>query len=153
VGAVEPGHGLDATRQRRIGVRDALGEVETALATAASGRAETWAETMVERLTALKGAWRHHVDQNEAADGLFAQILEDSPRLSSKVDRLRGDHESISSAVDAALERTRAAATGGGGVEPAREAVVALLESLVRHRYQGAEVVYEAYNVDIEAGD
>ncbi|HZT66615.1 MAG TPA: hemerythrin domain-containing protein [Acidimicrobiales bacterium] len=146
-------HGLDLTRQRRIGVRDALGEVETALATAAGGRAETWVATMSERLAALEDAWHRHVEQAESPEGLFAQLMDDAPRLRNRVDRLRKDHATINAAIANARQKVAAAAPGGKPVDQAREAVVGLLAALVRHRYQGAEVVYEAYNVDIEAGD
>jgi hypothetical protein len=39
------------------------------------------------------------------------------------------------------------------GVAGVRDQVVAVLSGLVRHRQAGADMVYEAYNVDIEAGD
>jgi hypothetical protein len=68
------------------------------------------------------------------------------------VERARNEHETLRQTV----ERTLAAVPRDGSdvdVAHARDMVVELLTAVVRHRHLGADLVYEAYNVDMEAGD
>ena len=58
----------------------------------------------------------------------------------------------LAAAVDAlALELT--AVTDDDGVEATRQAAVDLIKALLLHRHRGAELVYDAYNVDVAPGD
>ena len=75
------------------------------------------------------------------------------PRLAHAAEKLRVEHAVISAAIDRGSVAVRSAGEDPGGVEDAREAVLKLLQQLIRHRQRGADLVYEAYNVDIEAGD
>ena len=38
-------------------------------------------------------------------------------------------------------------------VKDVREEALGLLQAIARHRQRGADLIYEAYSVDIEAGD
>jgi septal ring factor EnvC (AmiA/AmiB activator) len=127
-----------------------MGRVEGALATAASGRAEAWAKELRDELDDLSAALEQHIAITESPDGLLADIAEAAPRLTKRVERARDDHV----ALRASIERARASLTGAeDATHDARDLVVELLTALVRHRHLGADLVYEAYNVDIEASD
>ena len=43
--------------------------------------------------------------------------------------------------------------TDDDGVEATREQAVELIKALLLHRHRGAELVYDAYNVDVATGD
>jgi hypothetical protein len=128
-------------------------QVEVAVA-ADPGPHGSWSSELVRRLDELRLAFADHVELTEAPAGFFDEIVSDAPRLANAVDKLRDEHQRISESLDRASEDTHAAAAGGEGeVLAARAAVGDVLELLERHRDRGATVVYEAYNVDIEAGD
>jgi hypothetical protein len=97
----------------------------------------------------LRSALQRHVVETEADGGLLNQILTDAPRLANAVYRLRQDHVELSDAVAALLIRP---APGNGDSAAIRDAGLSLLGQLARHRQRGADLLYEAYNVDVGGG-
>lgn len=141
---------LDEARRRRVGVRAAAEDVERALASASSGRTEQWTAEVSTRANKLDDAWTGHIAATEAPDGLFAQVLEDAPRLSHKIDQLQADHVAIREGIEALRSRVGAP---GADLDELQELAFDLLGRISRHRHLGADLVYEAYTVDIEAAD
>jgi|SRR5579884_3184618 len=141
---------LGEARERRAGLRSALGEVERSLASPAAGRAEAWIKTLAADLARLSEALDLHIGSSEAPGGLLDDVVESEPRLAHKVDRARREHQELRYRMDRAL-----AALDRDGVEipELRERVVEVLAGIVRHRHLGADLVYEAFSVDIEAAD
>ena len=144
---------LGAAREVRHGIRQAMGEIETALATAALGRAPAWSSVLADRLQVLRQAFDHHVELTESPTGFLSEIVDQAPRLAHAAENLRVEHSTIATAFERASAAVRSAEEGPDRVEDAREAVLDLLQQLARHRQHGADLVYEAYNVDIEGGD
>ena len=144
---------LEQARKHRAGLRMAIGQVERALSTAAHGRVAAWSADLREELTALSTALDQHVELTEAPDGLLTDIATSTPRLAHRVQKAREDHVVLRAAVARALDGLPPGDGGDAGVAPARDRVVELLTALVHHRHLGADLVYEAYNVDIEASD
>jgi hypothetical protein len=141
---------LHEVRERRAGLRAAVGRVEGSLAAPASGRAGQWSKELRAELDDLGDALELHITVTEAPDGLLHDIIESAPRLLHRVERVRSDHLTLRQHLDAA----RAALPDHDeGVATARDRVVELLTAVVRHRHLGAELVYDAYNVDLEAAD
>lgn len=143
---------LDEARSSRLGLRNAVGSVERTLAAPASGRSDAWAKDLAGELQGLAIAIDQHIALTEAPNGLLEDIVRQEPRLAKRVERARAEHQSLRETV----ERTLAAVPrDGAGVDVAhaRDMVVELLTAVVRHRHLGADLVYEAYNVDMEAGD
>lgn len=141
---------LGPTRERRMSLRSAAGRVERSLSSPTAERARTWSEELARALDVLGEALDTHITVNEAPDGLFRDIIEHAPRLVHRVDKAKGEHEALREAFTRARESVPCDA---GGVDDARERTVELLMGLVRHRHLGAELVYEAFNVDLEAAD
>lgn len=141
---------LDQVRERRAGLRAAIGRVERSLASPAAGRAEVWAKELASELQDLAASLEQHIRANEAPDGLLADVVDHAPRLAHRTDQLRDDHARLRAAASAVLDDLGAPEVS---VTAVRDQVVELLEGLVRHRHLGADLVYEAYNVDIEAAD
>ena len=144
---------LEQARKHRAGLRAAIGQVERALSTAAHGRVAAWSSDLRQELTNLSDALDSHIELTEADDGLLADIASSTPRLAHRVHKAREDHVVLRAAVVRALEGLPPGDGGDSGVAPARDRVVELLTALVHHRHLGADLVYEAYNVDIEASD
>jgi len=141
---------LGAARERRAGLRSALGEVERSLASPAAGREEAWVKTLHADLQRLSESLDLHIQASEGPGGLLEEILHDEPRLAHKVDRARKEHQELRYRTDRALD---AVSDPAADIRGAREQVVEVLGGIVRHRHLGADLVYEAFSVDIEAGD
>ena len=147
-------HSLDfpstATREgivdRRQELYDAMRRLESAVARP-SGLAD-WRIEIEGALANLESSLAEHVAQVEGDDGLFAQILEESPRLAADIVSLRQEHADLDSACRNALQMSAdwAPAT-------LRRRVNLLLARLAVHRQYGAELVFDAYNVDLAAAD
>ena len=144
------GNPLEQARVHRAGLRAAIGRVERSLSTPAASRADVWAKEVLAELETLSEALEQHIAITEAPDGLLDDIIEAAPRLAHRVDVTKNDHHHLRDRLRAAVESLTGAEAD---VANARDRVVELLTALVRHRHMGADLVYEAYNVDIEAAD
>ena len=140
---------LARARGRRAGLRSAMGAVESSIAAPVPGREVQWRQDVGSELDRLADALERHVEETEAPDGLLAEIEQHAPRLANRVGKARADH----TALRAEVAETRAVAAAGGEVSTLRDSIVELLVHLVRHRHLGADLVYEAYMVDIDAAD
>lgn len=146
---------LKAARKRREQLHEALEEVEEALIRPGPGRMEEWTRALAESLGRLRDAFKDHVLLTERPGGLHDEIREQAVRLLPQVERLTGEHQALRDSIDGVLDRL---AKSKGGVAKGeadwtlagmRDEVEALLGSIQRHRQRGADVVWEAYNVDL----
>ena len=138
---------IDAVRSRRADLHAILIDLEDAIAAATPGRESAWTELVRAQLERLGPAFAEHITATEGPDGLFDQVRQRSPRMARQCARLAAEHGTITTqlaAVHRALEED---------TDTVRSAVVDLLGQLVRHRQGGADLVYEAYAVDIGGSD
>ena len=112
----------------------------------AAPRSDTWAKQVAEDLHELRSALTHHIELTEADNGLLSQIVEDAPRLVPDVEIIMADHTELCEAVDLALDIVDQSADR---VHDVRSTVLDLLGRLYAHRQRGADLVFDAYNVDI----
>lgn len=141
------GSPLQLAQVRRFRLREAMQALEDAIGRPAA--ASSWADEVEAELVELGAALAAHIDEVESPAGLLEEIIEVAPRLSVYVDIIRVEHSELVAAWDAALGALREAA----GAQEVRRRVTGLLGRLARHRQRGSDLVYEAYNVDIAAGD
>jgi hypothetical protein len=134
-------------RGRRSDLRAALIAAEAAIAAPIPGRSADWATRVREALSQLRGSFSEHVVTAEGPDGLFAQLEVRAPRLAHACQRLGDEHATITQALTAAEHAL------AGPPDDAREAVLSVLALLARHRQRGADLMYEAYAVDIGGED
>ena len=141
---------LEAARTRRGDLHRALLDLERALAGAAHGRAQAWADSVRAALVRVRESFAAHIEVTEGAGGLYQEVLAQAPRLSSAVNRLQREHADITSALDEVDSRLDDPTSDADvRVESIRDAAVTLMGLLVRHRQRGADLVYEAYDVEI----
>lgn len=141
---------LEAARRRRLDLHDALVGVEVAISRPASGRADEWALDVGKKLVGIRDAFDEHVQVTERPGGLYEEIMERSPRLAGKIKRLHDEHPAIGAIIVELLERFEAMEVGDAWpVEDARDDTQRLLGKIVKHRQLGADLVWEAYNLDI----
>jgi hypothetical protein len=146
----EPSRAFEEAARRRADLHHALVEVERSISSPAAGRLEAWTGDVVKRLSILLDSIGEHIEVTERPEGLYEEILHRAPRLSSQVDRLRAEHPALRTGTAELIERLQSTTIGPGWpLDDARDDAQRLLGKIVKHRQQGADLVWEAYNLDI----
>jgi chromosome segregation ATPase len=141
---------LDEARKRRADLHAALIDVERAISGPATGREQQWSTEVVTRLLALRDALDEHIEATERSGGLYDEITNRAPRLSNAIQRLQAEHPELRSAISQMIERLQATPVGASWpLGEARDDLQRLLGRVVKHRQLGADLVWEAYNLDI----
>jgi hypothetical protein len=140
---------IAGVKARRRRFHDALVSLEKALATAA-GHPDVWRETVISALSNFDEVLAAHIKQTEAPQGFFNEILGVAPRLAPSVRRLREEHEQMTDSVSDLLAWCQ---KEDEDIEGLRERALDVLKVAVEHRQRGSDLLYEAYEVDISAGD
>lgn len=143
---------VHAARQRRIALYGAMMDLDASLASP-SARA-TWAAHVHRDLTELRRALADHVEEVEGPDGIMARITLEAPRLADRVDALRSEHPELTQQADAIAARLEALEDDPDEDEAdeVRDAALGLLGALARHRHRGADLVYDAFAIEIGGG-
>jgi hypothetical protein len=144
------GAAFQRSRQHRRGVRRASIDLEEVLARPVGHEPRNWYGDVAVQVRALAEAFRHHVEQSEGSEGLLPQIVEAEPRLVPAVEVVKREHKALL----AAMSRLEAA-TGlspGADEQAVRKDSLRLLHDMAVHRQRGADLIYEAYYVDVEGG-
>jgi hypothetical protein len=155
--AVEPAMtALDDVRVRRAGLKAAMRGLDTALADAAPGRLDEWALGVRDALAVLHDVWTRHIVETEATGAFLDELVDQAPRLASPAARLRHEHTEILAVIDAATRDLQVipadADRADAFVESLRAQLTAMLSALSRHHQRGADLIYEAYDVDLGGG-
>ncbi len=139
---------LEELRRHRAELRESMGALEAALAAPATGDSVRWAQRVHVALVELAGDFREHIEITEGPNGLYRDLRTSSPRLSDAVARLTREHGVMSGEVDGLMARVTVPDVVDD-VDSVRDLGTALLGRLVRHRQQGSDLVFEAYEFDI----
>lgn len=139
--------------ERRERLRELMTQLEQALAEPAAGDATAWQDGVRAVTDDLAEAMDEHVEETERPDGLFDELTAIAPRLSERMNRLRDEHPRLLERLAALRAALDSDPGGADPAAPARIAGVALLGELFRHRQSGADLLYEAYWVDVSTGD
>jgi hypothetical protein len=142
---------LHAARQRRKTLHDTLVHLEEALSSPAAGRIPDWTATVLKEMHEVGDAFAQHIAVTEQEDGLYDEILERAPRLEGNVRRLREEHPEISKGIEAMLMRLENTEIGtdAWALDQSRDDLQRFIGRVIKHRQRGADLVWEAYNVDI----
>ena len=143
---------LDAVRIRRDDLYEAVLGLERALAVPAGDAPEAWAAMLAGPVVRLQEVLASHVSGTEGRGGLFEQVRDDAPHLLHAVGKLVAEHGPLVSDADALAARLGHVKTEAD-VDGVRDTALALLLELLEHRHRGAELLYDAYQVDISSGD
>lgn len=135
---------LRAARVHRATLSADIQNVERALAAPAGH--PIWRQRVGIRLAALGRAFGEHMAVTEGPDGLYAELLDHAPRLARAVHVLIREHAVVLAAIVALRQRVDHAETT---VDQIRGWGGDLLRELSRHRQRGADLVYQAYQIDI----
>ena len=145
---------LDDVRMRRDGLKSVMSGLEVALAAPFANR-DDWLPNVREALEAVREVWTRHIVDTEAPGAFLDELVTEAPRLSMPASRLQREHTEILTMITR-LEGQLATGPGPGEYdewsERKRADLTTLLVALARHRQRGADLVYEAYDVDIGGG-
>jgi hypothetical protein len=149
VGARDPG--LDGLRRGRAELGGWMAAREQALAAPTPGRHAAWAERVDVALVELSADFGEHVavtEGSEGSDGLHDAVLKAAPRLAKSIHRLASEHAVLRGLIGDLLARVTPP-VAAGEIDAIRELGTALLGRLARHRQHGADLIYQAYQVDL----
>ncbi len=104
---------------------------------------------MTSALHELRQALTEHIEVTEGRGGLLEEIRDTAPRLSNEIALIEAEHDELLSL----LEKAETAVQQSNDRRAIRNRAMAILPRLSLHRQRGADLVYDAYNVDIAAGD
>jgi hypothetical protein len=140
---------VERARVRRVELHDAMTGLETQLARASGS--EAWCGNVETALAELGAALDAHIHDVEDPEGLLGRVVDEAPHLAAEAAALTEEHHQLSAARYRALATLRQP----GMPDPAlvRRRLTTLLGRLALHRQRGAELVYDAYSVDIGTGD
>jgi hypothetical protein len=113
-----------------------------------AGGPVSWIARLRTALATLYESFGEHVAITEGPGGLYHELAVQSPRLAHAVDRLAGEHAEIARRLEELLTWTEAA-DAEPDVGEVRRTGTDLLVVLMRHRQRGADLVFEAYDLDI----
>lgn len=148
----EPSGRVERARTRRHSLKDAMTDLEAVVSSPAG--AEGWVDDVSAAMKELGLALKEHVEVTEGDEGLLDEILVNAPRFAAEVGLIKAEHEELEDALERAFLTLEGTMTvGSKDPEPIRRRVMTVLGRLSLHRQRGADLVYEAYNVDISAGD
>ena len=144
----QPTPALAAAARRRRELREALVAFEDALASPFRD-IESWVRDVAERLEGLQTAFAEHVEETERPGGLYDEMSREASHVAARASRLRADHPAISTAIADGRRRLDGPLASEADVDAVRDDLQRLMGRIVRHRQGGADLVWEAYAIDI----
>jgi hypothetical protein len=132
--------------KQRSQLGQAMQRVE--LAAAAPAAKGSWIPELAQNLRQLEIAFDQHIRDVQSPSGLLDQIVDQAPRLQRSVEASKADHAAVAEAVKQAVALA-GADDAADRIDEVREVTMAALVALARHRQKGADLIYDAYDVDI----
>jgi hypothetical protein len=143
---------VETVRATRHSLAKTMTDLESAVTSPAF--AAGWWDAVAHAIDELGAALEEHISATESKNGLLAEILDQAPRLAMELGLIEEEHAGLEeSLAQAQLTLRGAMEIGCSDPEPSRSRVMTLLGRLSLHRQRGADLVYEAYNVDIASVD
>jgi hypothetical protein len=141
---------VEGVRARRDRLREAMQRLD-AVGAPPLGELERWYQKLRKAVDELAVTLGAHVSETEGPDGFFEQLMTETfGRLKGAIDGLRRDHERCQQLMRELSEQVDVE-------EPHPEALHAaareLLDQLDEHRRVGADLLWEAYGVDLGLQD
>ena len=141
---------LDAIRRRRRALLGAMVQLEEALS--GPRGAVGWSDRLAEAVEATRRSLAEHIAHVEGRDGLLAEVARVAPWLQPQIGWLEADHVTLAEALADLAGLLGTGPLGETEARRVRRRVTSVLGRLARHRQNGADLVYDAYNVDIGGG-
>jgi hypothetical protein len=140
-------HGLDLA-PRRVELGDAIDRLERVLAVAKGQNVIS--DEIRDLLDQVKADLAVHRALAEGRHGLHLDIVRSSPRHAHAVHRLNAEHRLLAArANELCVHAASRVFDGGVAMEQLRTCAQALIREIARHRQREADLVHEAYDLDL----
>lgn len=135
----------DVRRAERPGgdFHPALSLLQEAVAAYPADEVRSWLTSVRRALAAAQEAFRLHVEATERAGGFLDEIVRVAPRLEGRARRLRNEHVEIQDAIARVLEML------DPRVAELPEVLSSLVGRLAHHCGRGADLAWDAYEIDL----
>lgn len=144
---------IAANRADRKRSLDALHQVEHFAGAAATGREQAWTADIGDALAVLEAALSEQGRNSGASDSPLSDIEAQEPRLRNRVTQLRQRYADLERRIEELRGQLDTTPGGSADVTDTRHRLENLAAELRYLRAREADLVYEAYSVDIGAGD
>lgn len=144
-------------RSRREALFQAAVGLEDALA-APIGDSERWRSRVATAVDQSVARIADHIAQTEGPGNILDEIVTVAPRLDRRVKQMLVDHENLEKAAHILVLAVAELSSEHGDLTPqqledaaiaVRNQAVELMGQITRHRQRGADLLYEAYHVDL----
>ncbi len=147
---------LASIQRRREALFEAVIGLEDALASPI-GDHERWRLRVAMAVDHAVARISEHVAQTEGPGNILDEIVSVAPRLDRRVTQMKVDHENLEKAAHglalAVADLTPDDGASAGRSEDraiaVRNRAVDVMGQIARHRQRGADLLYEAYSVDL----
>lgn len=133
--------------RRRQPLQDAAHRLDEALCRPIDQ--EDWLTRVSDALDVVEHRLDDHIDSVVGDGGMYDEIRDIAPQLDNRLRSLQADHATIKGLID----QTRADIELGLDRDAVRSSAMMLLSRLARHCQKTADLIYEAYTIDIGVGD
>ncbi|QEG24692.1 hypothetical protein [Mariniblastus fucicola] len=149
----------DDDRTQHVRLVFAIHRLEACLGQAAPGRETEWQQEVNRALDLLLAAMKESRECVQRDDGLIEEIKLEKPYLLKRIKNLRAEFDGLFNQAAALQDQMKDASdkdsseTQQIGFADLRQRMSWLLSALRHHQAKEADLVYEAFNVDIGVGD
>ena len=141
-------------RSERVRILIASHRAEACLTAPAPAREPQWRDQVYQSLNLLRASLREASQRGESAGGLIADLKSTSDKYYHRVSRLQQEFDEMIRRCDATIEHLRSQGDEESiDYADIRQRVTWLLTSLKHHQAREADLVFEAYGLDIGIGD
>ena len=143
----------NAAHQDRLKIVDLMYDLEAALAAPSFSRVDRWHRLVGEQLEKLRTVLHASREEINSRTGLFAEILEESPWLLPRVERLKETYREVESEIESVQKEMEQQAKEPDDVSKLRRRLGELLRKLREVQAAETELIFEAIGVDLGVGD
>lgn len=143
----------NAAHQDRLKVVDLMYDLEAALAAPSFSRAEQWYRQVEDQLERLRTALHASREEINSKRGLFAEILEESPWLLPRVEKLKETYREVESEIESTQQELKSQPKEPENVDKVRRRLGEVLGRLREVQAAETELIFEAIGVDLGVGD
>lgn len=143
---------VSKSRKNRAASLDALHDVEHRASAPARGRSDAWESDLRSALVQLKEDLRNQHDDSLATNSLLSEIKAEAPRLTDRANAVLVRETALSERVQTLLESLDGV-NDDVEIERIRSDLADITREMRDVRALEAEIIYDAYYVDIGIGD
>lgn len=145
---------LEEGRSERVRILMASHRAEACLTAPAPGRERQWLESVYQALSLLRTSLGEASELGESAGGLIAKLKSEGRMYFHRADQLQQEFDEMVRRCDATIEHLRSQGdTEAIDYSDIRQRITWLLTSLKHHQAREADLVFEAYGLDLGVGE